>query len=34
MNAERLHAIVLDLNKEMTKTNTLVKLEELINALT
>jgi hypothetical protein len=34
MNAERLHAIILDLHKEMTKTNTVVKLQELINALT
>jgi hypothetical protein len=34
MDAERLYAIVLDLHKEMTRTNTVVKLQELINALT
>lgn len=33
MNAERLHAIVLVLSKEMSKTNTVGKLQELINAL-
>ena len=33
MNAERLHAIVITLNQEMTKTNTPGKLQELINAL-
>lgn len=33
MNAERLHAIALVLNQEMTKTNVVVKLQELINAL-
>ena len=33
MNAERLHAIVLILNREMGKTDTVVKLQELINAL-
>ncbi len=33
MNAERLHAIVIALNQEMTKTNTPGKLQELINAL-
>lgn len=34
MNAERLHAIVLVLNQEMSKMNTVGKLQELINALT
>lgn len=33
MNAERLHAIVLVLNHEMSDTNTVGKLQELINAL-
>lgn len=33
MNAERLHAIVLDLNKEISNENTVGKLQELINAL-
>lgn len=33
MNAERLHAIVLVLSQEMSKTNTVGKLQELINAL-
>ena len=33
MNAERLHAIVLALSQEMSKTNTVGKLQELINAL-
>jgi hypothetical protein len=33
MNAERLHAIVLVLNQEMSKKNTVGMLQELINAL-
>jgi hypothetical protein len=33
MNAERLHAIVLVLSQEMSKTNIVGKLQELINAL-
>jgi len=33
MNAERLHAIVIALNQEMTKRNTVVKMQELITAL-
>lgn len=33
MNAERLHAMVLVLSKEMSKTNTVGKLQEVINAL-
>ncbi|MBI5599414.1 MAG: hypothetical protein HY890_06720 [Deltaproteobacteria bacterium] len=33
MNAERLHAIVVALNQEMTTTNSVGKLHELINAL-
>lgn len=34
MNSERLHAIVLQLNQEMTRTDTVVKVQELIDALT
>jgi hypothetical protein len=33
MNAERLHAIVIVLNEEMNKGNTVTKMQELINAL-